>query len=97
MLPGSMDIPHPLYLGLVNSSPLPGAVLADLLISSLNNNGGAFHHSPAMTTCEEDVVRGFARLLTMADGDGMFLPGGTFATLQAIVLAVTKDGEPRPR
>jgi hypothetical protein len=38
-----MGTPHPLYLGLVNSSPLPGAVLADLLISSLNNNGGAFH------------------------------------------------------
>src|SRR5712691_11680078 len=84
---GSMGTPHPLYLGLVNSSPLPGAALADLLISSLNNNGGAYHQSPAMTTCEEEVVRAFARLFGMADADGMFLPGGTFATLQAIVLA----------
>jgi aromatic-L-amino-acid decarboxylase len=87
VLPGSMGTPHPLYLGLVNSSPLPAAALADLLISSLNNNGGAFHQSPAMTTCEEEVVRAFARLFGMADADGMFLPGGTFATLQAIVLA----------
>ena len=87
VLPGSMGTPHPLYLGLVNSSPLPGAALGDLLISSLNNNGGAFHQSPAMTTCEEELVRAFARLFGMAEADGMFLPGGTFATLQAIVLA----------
>lgn len=90
VLPGSMGTPHPLYLGLVNSSPLPGAALADLLISSLNNNGGAYHQSPAMTTCEEEVVRAFARLFRMPDADGMFLPGGSFATLQAIVLARVK-------
>jgi len=87
VLPGSMGTPHPLYLGLVNSSPLPGAALGDLLISSLNNNGGAFHQSPAMTTCEEELVHAFARLFGMTAADGMFLPGGTFATLQAIVLA----------
>ena len=90
VLPGSMTTPHPLYLGLVNSSPLPGAALADLLISSLNNNGGAFHQSPAITTCEEELVRAFARLFGMSDADGMFLPGGSFATLQAIVLARVK-------
>jgi aromatic-L-amino-acid/L-tryptophan decarboxylase len=90
ILPGSMGTPHPLYLGLVNSSPLPGASLADLLISSLNNNGGAFHQSPAMTTCEEEVVREFARLFGLSAADGMFLPGGSFATLQAIVLARVK-------
>jgi len=87
VLPGAMGTPHPLYLGLVNSSPLPGAALADLLISSLNNNGGAFHQSPAMTTCEEELVRAFAGIFGVAGADGMFLPGGTFATLQAIVLA----------
>jgi aromatic-L-amino-acid/L-tryptophan decarboxylase len=90
VLPASMGTPHPLYLGLVNSSPLPGAALADLLISSLNNNGGAFHQSPAMTTCEEELVREFSRLFEMSHADGMFLPGGTFATLQAIVLARVK-------
>ena len=98
VLPNSMSTPHPLYLGLVNSSPLPGAALADLLISSLNNNGGAFHQSPAMTTCEEELVRAFARLFGMPGADGMFLPGGTFATLQAIVLARVRatGGPARP-
>src|SRR4029079_13455910 len=56
--------------------------------SSLNNNGGAFHQSPAMTACEAEVVRVFARLYDLPDGaEGMFLPGGTWATLQALVLA----------
>jgi aromatic-L-amino-acid/L-tryptophan decarboxylase len=88
VLPASMGTPHPLYLGLVNSSPLPGAALADLLVSSLNNNGGAFHQSPAMTACEAEVVRAFARLYDLPkETEGMFLPGGTWATLQALVLA----------
>jgi aromatic-L-amino-acid decarboxylase len=88
VLPACMGTPHPLYLGLVNSSPLPGAALADLLVSALNNNGGAFHQSPAMTACEAEVIRAFARLYGLPDqAEGMFLPGGTWATLQALVLA----------
>jgi aromatic-L-amino-acid decarboxylase len=88
MLPACMGTPHPLYLGLVNSSPLPGAALADLLVSALNNNGGAFHQSPAMTAAEAEVVRAFARLYGLPEEtEGMFLPGGTWATLQALVLA----------
>jgi aromatic-L-amino-acid decarboxylase len=102
ILPDCMTKPHPLYLGLVNSSPLPGAALADLLISALNNNGGAFHQSPAMTACEEEVVRLFLNLFGFPAGsDGMILPGGTFANLQATVLARSRafpDGElRRPR
>ena len=102
ILPDCMTTPHPLYLGLVNSSPLPGAALADLLISALNNNGGAFHQSPAMTACEDEVVRLFLELFGLPAGaDGMFLPGGTFANLQALVLARSRavlDGEaPRQR
>jgi aromatic-L-amino-acid decarboxylase len=88
VLPASMGTPHPLYLGLVNSSPFPAAALADLLVSSLNNNGGAFHQSPAMSACEGEVVRTFARLFGFeAPVSGMLLPGGTFATLQGLTLA----------
>jgi glutamate/tyrosine decarboxylase-like PLP-dependent enzyme len=102
VLPDCMTTPHPLYLGLVNSSPLPGAALSDLLISALNNNGGTFHQSPAMTACEEEVVRLFLDLFGFPAGsDGMILPGGTFANLQAMVLArgcAFPDGElRRPR
>src|SRR5262245_11258671 len=68
VLPDCMTTPHPLYLGLVNSSPLPGATLADLFISTLNNNGGAFHQSPAMTACEDEVVRLFLHLFGFTAG-----------------------------
>jgi aromatic-L-amino-acid decarboxylase len=99
ILPDCMTTPHPLYLGLVNSSPLPAATLADLLISALNNNGGAFHQGPAMTACEEEVVRLFLHLFGLPAGsDGMILPGGTLANLQAMVLARARafpDGELR--
>jgi aromatic-L-amino-acid decarboxylase len=88
VLPASMGTAHPLYLGLVNSSPFPAAALADLLVSSMNNNGGAFHQSPAMSAAEREVVRVFARLFGFGEPtSGMLLPGGTFATLQALSLA----------
>ncbi len=88
VLPHSMGTPHPLYFGLVNSSPLPAGPLADLLVSSLNNNGGAFHQSPAMSAVEQEVIREFARLCGLdEDASGMILPGGTFANLQGLLLA----------
>jgi len=91
VVPQSMGTPHPLYLGLVNSSPLPAAALADLVVSALNNNGGAFHQSPAITVLEEDVVRRFIALFGLPEtSSGMVLPGGTFATLQGLLLARTR-------
>jgi aromatic-L-amino-acid decarboxylase len=90
VLPHSMGIAHPLYMGLVNSSPLPAAALADSLVSALNNNAGAFHASPAMTACEEEVCRSFVRLAGLpASAAGMVVPGGTFANLQALAIART--------
>jgi glutamate/tyrosine decarboxylase-like PLP-dependent enzyme len=41
-----------------------------------------------MTACEAEVVRAFAGFYDLPEGaDGLFLPGGTYATLQALVLA----------
>ena len=77
ILPHSMGTAHPLYFGLVNSSPLPAGPLADLLVSSLNNNGGAFHQSPAISATERVVIQEFARLCGLGDeASGMILPGG---------------------
>lgn len=88
VLPASMTTPHPCYAGLVNSSPLPAAPIADLLVSMLNNNGGAYHQSPASTTAEEEVVRAFKHLLGYpASATGLLLPGGTFANLHGLLLA----------
>jgi aromatic-L-amino-acid/L-tryptophan decarboxylase len=77
---------HPLYLGLVNSSPLPEAVLGDLLVSALDNNGGASHQGPAHAAAEREVIRWLTDRLDYA-GEGLILPGGSHATLQALYLA----------
>lgn len=88
VLPNAMGTPHPLYLGLVNCSPLPGGVLGDALVSALNNNGGARHQSPAGTPAEHEVLRLLGELCY---GDvpntGMFVPGGSYANLQGLLLA----------
>lgn len=90
LVPSCMGTPHPKYMGLINSSPLPGAALADLIVSALNNNAGAFHQSPAFSAAEAEVVAAFARLARMEGASGMLLPGGSFANLQALVLARAK-------
>ena len=77
-----------MYFGLVNSSPLPAGPLGDLLLSSLNNNGGSFHQSPAISAAEAEVVRQFASLCGYPeDASGIILPGGTFANLHGLMLA----------
>jgi aromatic-L-amino-acid/L-tryptophan decarboxylase len=96
VIPFSMGIGHPCYMGLVNSSTLPAAALGDLLVSALNNNAGAAHQSHALLAAEEEVVRAFSTRLGLPPC-GMTLPGGTFANLQGLVLARTAafdDGAP---
>src|SRR5580704_6745705 len=86
VLPNSLAIPHPLYLGLVNSSPLPGAALADHLISALNNNDGGVPQSGL--ACEEEVIRAFKQLFELPESwNGLILPGGAFTILQGLLLA----------
>jgi glutamate/tyrosine decarboxylase-like PLP-dependent enzyme len=96
LLPHSMGIAHPLYMGLVNSSPLPGGPLGDLLVSALNNNSGAFSQGPAAWACERELVEALLSLVGLPEGsDGMILPGGTFANLQGLLLARTRAFGPR--
>lgn len=86
ILPNCLAIPHPLYLGLVNSSPLPGAALADHLISALNNNDGGVPQ--AALACEEEVIRALRELYELPDQwNGLILPGGAFTILQGLLLA----------
>lgn len=88
VLPGCMGTANPMYMGLVNSSPLPAGALGDLLVSSLNNNGGTLHQNPSIAALEAEVVRAFSvRLLGHSESTGMLLPGGTFANLQGLMLA----------
>jgi len=88
ILPNSMTIASPMYMGLVNSSPLPAGPLADLLISALNNNGGTLAQFPAISSLEKEVVRSFGELVYEGRPcGGLLLPGGTMANLQGLTLA----------
>lgn len=92
VIPASMATPHPMYFGLVNCSPLPAAALADMLVSALNNNHGAFGQGPAAGAAEQELLRAFSRLcFGREDATGMILPGGTFANLQGLLLARTRQ------
>ncbi len=82
----SMAMNHPLYLGLVNSSPWPPAALGDLLVSIIDNNNGATHQGPVAAAVEQEILRALSEKLQYPC-DGLFLPGGTFANLHAMVLA----------
>lgn len=91
IIPASMATPHPMYFGLVNCSPLPAAALADLLVSSLNNNNGAFGQGPAAAAAEQELLRSFSNLCYgHENATGMILPGGSIANLQGLLLARTR-------
>ena len=91
IIPASMATPHPMYFGLVNCSPLPAACLADMLVSSLNNNNGAFGQGPAAAAAEYELLRSFSSLCYgHENATGMILPGGSFANLQGLLLARTR-------
>ena len=88
VLPHSLALSNPMYMGLVNSSPLPGAALMDCLVSALDNNAGASHQGPAAHACEEEVVRSLSEMLGLApETTGLFQPGGTYANLHGLLLA----------
>ena len=73
IVPNSFHLPSPRYFGLMNPTPLPIAVFADALAAALNQNLGAWHHSPAATAIERQVVR------WMCDVAGY--PGSSFGSL----------------
>lgn len=91
ILPHCMGTASPMYMGLVNSSPLPAGALADLFVSALNNNGGALHQHPSIYALEYELLGQYSDLVYgHRQTTGMLLPGGTFANLQSLMLARAK-------
>jgi len=98
--PLSFHLPSPRYFGLMNPTPLPVAVFAESLAAALNQNVGAWHHSPAATAVERTVIRWLCDLAGFPAGAfGSLTPGGSLANttgikiaLAAKVPATTRDG-----
>src|SRR5262245_58107557 len=70
LVPASMATGAPGYLGLFNTSPLPAAIAAELFVSALNNNAGAWHQGPAASALEAELMRSMLDLFGWKDGIG---------------------------
>ena len=85
----SLAIPHPRYFGLMNPTPVVPAVLAEVVVSALNQNMAAWSHSPAGTAVEKRVVRWLCDLVGYPAGAaGTFTSGGSVANLVALRTAL---------
>jgi len=89
IVPNSFHLPSPRYFGLMNPTPLPIAVFAEALAAALNQNVGAWHHSPAATAVERVVIRWLCDLAGYpADAFGSLTPGGSLANTTGLKIAL---------
>ncbi|MEM7355639.1 MAG: pyridoxal-dependent decarboxylase [Acidobacteriota bacterium] len=85
---------HPRFFGYVSSSADPIGVLADGLISALNQNVTAWRSGPAATTIERQVVRWLDEMVGFAgEGHGLLTSGGSAANFQGLATAVRRAEE----
>jgi len=87
--PASFHLPSPRYFGLMNPTPLPIAVFAEALAAALNQNLGAWHHSPAATAIERQVVRWLCDIAGYPKTSfGSLTSGGSLANTTALKIAL---------
>src|SRR3990172_12804944 len=89
LAPLSFNLPSPRYFGLMNPTPLPIAVFAEALAAALNQNLGAWHHSPGATAIERQVIRWLCDLAGYpAASFGSLTSGGSLANTTALKIAL---------
>jgi len=89
VVPRSFHLPSPRYFGLMNPTPLPIAVFGEVLAAALNQNVGAWHHSPAATAIEAQVVRWLCEIVGYPSGAfGSLTSGGTQANTTALKIGL---------
>jgi len=89
VVPRSFHLPSPRYFGLMNPTPLPIAVFAEALAAALNQNVGAWHHSPAATAIEAATVRWLCEIVGYpATAFGSLTSGGSLANTTGLKIAL---------
>ncbi|HEX2187596.1 MAG TPA: aspartate aminotransferase family protein [Longimicrobiaceae bacterium] len=89
VVPHALGIPHPRYFGLMNPTPVTPAIFTEVVVSALNQNMGAWSHSPTGTAVEKRVVRWLCDLVGYpAAAAGTFCSGGSVANLIALRTAM---------
>lgn len=88
LLDHSIQLHHPSYMGHQVCPPAAPAVLADLLISTLNQSTAVWEMSPAATVIEEEIVRWLCdRVGYPATSEGTAVSGGSAANLTGLMAA----------
>lgn len=89
VVPNSFHLPSPRYFGLMNPTPLPVAVFAEALAAALNQNLGAWHHSPAGTAVERQVIRWLCDIAGYpGTAFGSLTSGGSLANTTGLKIAL---------
>lgn len=84
----SNNLHHPCYVGHQVTSPLPIAVLSDLVSSFLNNSSAVYEMGPASTIMEKHVIRWMSQLIGYNnESEGFFTSGGTIGNLTCLLAA----------
>ncbi len=87
----SFHLPSPRYFGLMNPTPLPIAVFAEAMGAALNQNVAAWHHSPAATAIEAQVIRWLCGICGLPEGAfGSLTSGGTPANTTGLKIALNE-------
>jgi len=88
LLDFSIQLHHPGYMGHQVCPPLPEAVLADLVISTLNQSTAVWEMSPAGTLIEQQVLRWLCETAGYPpESLGTAVSGGSAANLTALLAA----------
>ncbi|HEV7425294.1 MAG TPA: aminotransferase class V-fold PLP-dependent enzyme [Thermoanaerobaculia bacterium] len=88
LIDNAIQLHHPSYMGHQVCPPFPTAVIADLVISTLNQSTAVFEMSPIGTVIEQEVVRWLAdRAGYPATSLGTAVSGGSAANLTALLAA----------
>jgi L-2,4-diaminobutyrate decarboxylase len=88
LMENAIQLHHPAYMGHQVCPPFPSAVIADLVISTLNQSTAVFEMSPIGTVIEQEVVRWLAdRVGYPLTSLGTAVSGGSAANLTALLAA----------
>jgi len=91
LLDHSIQLHHPSYMGHQVCPPFPSAVIADLVISTLNQSTAVWEMSPIGTVIEQEVIRWLLdRAGYPAEALGTAVSGGSAANLTGLLAARAK-------
>ena len=88
LMENAIQLHHPAYMGHQVCPPFPTAVIADLVISTMNQSTAVFEMSPIGTVIEQEVVRWLAdRVGYPSTSLGTAVSGGSAANLTGLLAA----------